>query len=164
MNFLEELASEYYDHQGYFVKNNERVEIGKRGGYKTEMDVIAYHPTKKELIHLEATSEATHWEDKKRKDGKVDSGTKSRIKKKFNIAKRNYKKLFDFDFEHLKEIAIAGYGKGSNKSLGDIELKTIPQFKGEVLEYVRKFNNSSVRVIPEKYPLLRTIQEMIDVF
>lgn len=49
MNYLEQLISEWYEYQGYFVRRN--VLVGKRsdGGWECELDVVAFHPTKKHL-------------------------------------------------------------------------------------------------------------------
>jgi hypothetical protein len=52
MNFLEQLTSEWYAYRGYFVRTN--VKFGRRpaGGYEGEMDVVAFDPLKKVLVHV----------------------------------------------------------------------------------------------------------------
>jgi len=49
-NYLEQLLVEWYEYQGYFVRNN--VLVGKRnqGGYETELDIVAFHPEKNTLF------------------------------------------------------------------------------------------------------------------
>ena len=41
-NFLEQLVREWYEYQGYFVRQN--VNVGKRakGGYECELDIVAF--------------------------------------------------------------------------------------------------------------------------
>ena len=41
-NFLEQLISEWYEYQNYFVKRNERVDKREKGGYGGELDIIAF--------------------------------------------------------------------------------------------------------------------------
>jgi hypothetical protein len=54
MNFLEQLAAEWLEYQGYFVRRN--VHVGKRlkGGYVCELDVVGFHPGKQLLVHVDA--------------------------------------------------------------------------------------------------------------
>lgn len=61
MTHLEQLIAEYYDWLGFLVKSN--VKVGKRtmGGYDMELDIIAYHPGDKRLLHIEASLDAHSW-------------------------------------------------------------------------------------------------------
>jgi len=61
MNHLEQLVSEWYEFQGYFVRRN--VHVGKRsnGGWECELDVIAFNPQKKHLVHIEPSMDANSW-------------------------------------------------------------------------------------------------------
>ena len=58
MYFLEQIAAEWYSYNGYFVQTN--IKFGKRekGGWKGEMDVIAFHPIEKKIIHIETSMDA----------------------------------------------------------------------------------------------------------
>jgi len=53
MNHLEQLVAEWYEYQGYFVRRN--VHVGKRsnGGWECELDVVAFNPSEKHLVHIE---------------------------------------------------------------------------------------------------------------
>ena len=42
MNFLEKLVAEWYQYRGYFVKGNVKFGPREQGGYKSEMDVVAF--------------------------------------------------------------------------------------------------------------------------
>jgi len=53
MSHLEALIAEYYDWKGYLVKRNIKVGRLKHGGWEMELDVVAYDPNTKHLIHLE---------------------------------------------------------------------------------------------------------------
>src|SRR5437588_12457884 len=61
-NHLEELVSEWYQLQGYFVRRN--VQVGKlpRGGWECELDIVASHPGLKKLVHVEPSLDSDNWE------------------------------------------------------------------------------------------------------
>src|SRR5690349_15476466 len=84
MNFLENLIAQWYQYNGYYIRQN--VRIGKRikGGYDGEIDIVAYHPQNKHLIHFEVSSDADSWEKRKKT-----------FEKKFNNAKKHLPTLFD---------------------------------------------------------------------
>ena len=60
-NYLEQLVAEWYEYQGYFVRQN--ILDGKRdkGGYAGELDVIAFSPTLNHLVHVEPSMYADSW-------------------------------------------------------------------------------------------------------
>jgi len=148
MNFLEQLVAEWYGYRGYFVRTN--IHFGKRvrGGWEGEMDVVAFDPKEKILVHLEASGDADSWNQRR-----------ARFWKKFEAAARHYEKLFDFEFERVRKVAIVGFGrpKGSIGFGDDIELVTIPEIMTEIAEEMRRLKPTSI-AIPEAYPLLRAIQ------
>jgi hypothetical protein len=52
-NFLEQLVAEWYEFNGYFVRRNVLVGRRSRGGYECELDVVAFNPEEKHLVHIE---------------------------------------------------------------------------------------------------------------
>ena len=58
VNHLEQLVAEWYEYQGYFVRKN--VLVGKRakGGYECELDIVAFNPATKKLVHIEPSLDA----------------------------------------------------------------------------------------------------------
>ena len=52
-NFLEQLVAEWYEYKGYFVRRNVLVGRRSRGGYECELDVVAFNPEEKHLVHIE---------------------------------------------------------------------------------------------------------------
>src|SRR5262249_49187492 len=83
-NHLEELVAEWYQLQGYFVRRN--VQVGKRlqGGYECELDVVAFHPARQKLVHVEPSLDADKWEKREQ-----------RYAKKFAAGRRYIPMLFD---------------------------------------------------------------------
>ena len=60
-NYLEQLVAEWYEYQGYFIRRNVRVGKLPKGGYEGELDIVAFHPEKKHLVHIEPTHDAHTW-------------------------------------------------------------------------------------------------------
>ncbi len=67
MNFLESLAAEWYAIQGYFVRTNIKANRRGKGGWDNELDVLAYDPASKKLVHLETSWDALSWEKREEK-------------------------------------------------------------------------------------------------
>ncbi|MEK7124725.1 MAG: hypothetical protein AAB877_03560 [Patescibacteria group bacterium] len=150
MNFLEQLAAEWYEYKGYFVRTN--IKYGKnskgRGGHSGEIDVAAYNPKTKKLIHIECSTEASTKE-------KLDP----KFQKKFSTARENYDKVFTFSHKEIERIAIVGFHKPKSKlNFGsDVKIFLIPEFIKEITDELK--NKSPMQdAIPESYPLLRAIQ------
>ena len=66
-NFLEQLVAEWYEFRGFYVRRN--VKVGKRskGGHEGELDVVAFHPVERRLVHVETSMDAENWEKRETK-------------------------------------------------------------------------------------------------
>jgi len=153
MNFLEQLAAEYYEYKGNFVRTNIKFGPRARGGYIGEIDVAAYNPETCELIHIETSTDA--YSRAKRE---------KRFRKKFLDAKNHYLNIFPFKGS-FKQIAILGFSdRVHTLNFGkNIIIKSIPEFINEIHNEFRTINPAR-KAIPESYPLLRTIQYSIFYF
>ena len=83
MNHLEQIVGEGYEYSGYFVRRN--VLVGKRakGGYEGELDVVAFHPASKHLVHIEPSLDADTW--KRREE---------RFARKFRLGRKYIPEMF----------------------------------------------------------------------
>lgn len=165
MNFLEQLAAEWYEYNGYFVRTN--LKFGRnatgRGGHVGEMDVIAYKPQTREFIHIEASTDSYDWAERKRI-----------FKKKFSDARKYYMEIFPFKEINMqpKQIAIVGFNlRQSNRSVSwksaspsgspwgniTIEVVHIPIFFQKIFTDLKN-KNPQRDAIPEAFPLLRAMQ------
>lgn len=148
MNHLEQLVSEWYEYRGYFVRRNVRVSKRPAGGYEGELDVVALHPEKKHLVHIETSMDALSWE--RRED---------RFKKKFEIGRKFVPKLFSGMSipPAVEQIVLLGYGgKGGRTSLAGGRILLIAELLGEILrELATKSMHSEA--VPEQFSLLRTL-------
>ena len=152
MNFLEQLVAEWYAYRGFFVRTN--IKFGKRlaGGYEGEIDVAAFDPKGKMLIHIEASTDADSWEERKRRFGK-----------KFRDAKKHYGEIFDFQYDSIEQQAIVGFPRRTLNKVdfgSGIKVILVPEFVQEITEVISSFNPMQ-SAVPEGYPLLRAIQFVV---
>ena len=67
MNFLEQLVAEWYEYKGHYVRTN--IKFGKRprGGYEGEIDIAAFEPRERKIVHLEASMDALPWDKREKR-------------------------------------------------------------------------------------------------
>lgn len=165
MNFLEQLAAEWYQYKGYFVRTNLRFgrNASGKGGHIGEIDVVAYEPKNEDFIHLEASTDALSW-----------SKRKEIFEKKFTNARKYYLEIFPFkrmDIEP-KQIALVGFNLNPSPETTswkssppdkspwrDIKIEVIhlPKFFQEISTELKN-KNPQRGAISETLPLLRAIQ------
>ncbi len=148
-NFLEQLLSEWYMYNGYFVRNN--VHVGKlaKGGYEGELDILAYHPEENKVVHIEASMDALSWQ--MREDKYV---------KKFKSGKKYIPKLFPYEGLKIEQVVVLGYGPKSREgreTLGGGQLRTLYEVFDEIIQELGKTSSYS-SAVPQEYSLLRAIQ------
>ncbi len=149
MNHLEKLTRQYYDWQGYIVKGNIKVRRLSHGGWGGELDIVAYHPTTKHLVHIEPSLDADSWATREK-----------RFYKKFKYGRDHiYKDVFPWlspEKTQLEQIAILV--SSSRKELSGGKVISIDEFTAEVREKISAIGIMRQNAIAEEYDLLRTIQ------
>ena len=150
-NFLEQLASEWYSYKGYFVRQN--VLVGKRakGGYDCELDVVAFNPETKHLVHMEPSMDCYSWEKREK-----------RYFKKFQAGKKHIPALFRGTAlpAEIEQIALLEYASSIKRNkIGGGKVLLVKEFIREIKEdlEIKMINNNAVS---EHTPLLRMIQFM----
>ena len=150
MSHLENLIAEYYDWSGYLVKRNLKVGKLSHGGWEMELDVVAFHPTTKHLVHVEPSIDAHSWETRE-----------ARFRKKFESGE---KYMFSHVFPWLDQstpveriAVLISHPKGRDQLCG-AKILSIDEFMTKVKEKVGACGIMAKNAIPEQYPLLRTIQ------
>jgi len=150
MNFLEEIAAEWYEYSGYFVRSNIKTLKREKGGWDGEIDVLAFHPGDKELIHVETSGDAAPWPARKDRF----------LNKKFVYGHKDYERIVGAGISEVQKIAVVGYCRMTEFSLDwrdDIEVFLVPKFLQMIADDLRN-KNLMRQGVPEGYPLLRTIQ------
>jgi hypothetical protein len=148
-NFLEQLIAEWYELQGYFIRKN--VLVGKRpmGGYECELDVVAFNPGKKHLVHIEASMDASSWAEREK-----------RFKKKLDAGKKHIPIIFNgldipTNIDQIAVLVFASKQKRDTLAGGKLILGN------ELLEIIlADLQNWSIysHTIPEQFPILRAFQ------
>jgi hypothetical protein len=154
MRHLEQLIHEYYNWQGYLVRNNVKVGKLKHGGYEMELDIIAFKPQTKHLIHLEPSIDSHSWEKRE-----------MRFKKKFDAAKKYiHSHIFDWLDKKIKiehYAILINHPKG-REYIGGGKVKSIDELTKEICDAITLEGKMEGNAISENYPLLRTIQLTIN--
>jgi hypothetical protein len=147
-NHLEAMVAEYYELQGYFVRRNVLVGRRAKGGWECELDIVAFHPRKPALVHIETSLDAQSWIRRE-----------ERYAKKFAAGRRHIPSLFNgMDLPpKIDQIALFVYGGANLGKVGGGKVLLIKAFMAELYAFLadRKVENAA---IPEEYPHLRTLQ------
>jgi hypothetical protein len=147
-NFLEQLAAEWYEFNGYFVRRNVHVGRRPRGGWECELDVVAFDPKRKRLIHVEPSMDTLHWDKRE-----------SRFRKKFDAGKRYIPELFEAfkPLPKIEPIALFVFGSDKNhRKVGGGRVLMIRDFMREIRDGI-KSRSVAKSAIPEQYLILRTL-------
>jgi hypothetical protein len=150
MNHLEELVSEWFQYCGYFVRRNVLVGRRQRGGYDCELDVVAFHPGHRRLVHVEPSLDAQSWEKRE-----------ARYAKKFAAGRDHIPTLFAGVGapDHIEQIALFAFASTANvTSLAGGRVAHVSDLYGEIVRGLRNMRVES-QAVPEQFPLIRTIQQ-----
>jgi hypothetical protein len=153
MNFLEQLAAEWYEYEGYFVRSNVRTRKRTKGGFDVELDVLAYDLPNNALLHVETSGAADSWEEHKRRF----------LTKKFILTKGEYEAIIGCKVDKIRKIAVVAYARSTKAELNwvrDIEVILIPDFMREIAGKLRS-KHFTHEAVPEGFPLLRAIHTVL---
>lgn len=152
MNFLEELAAEWYEYKGFFVRTNIKARKRAKGGWDSELDLLAYDPSQQILLHVETSGDADSWAERR----------KCFESKKFIFEKPEYEDILGSPIKEIRKIAIVGYPRSTKADLNwkDIQVILIPKFIKEIALILSK-QDPLKEAVPEGYPLLRSIQMVL---
>lgn len=149
MNHLEQLISEWYEFRGYFVRRNIMVCKRKKGGYKGELDIVAFNSEKNHLIHIEPSSDANSWAKREKN-----------FRKKFDVGKRYItSEIFPgFKLPTIEQWAVLPASDTNHKTIGGGKVVPIKKLYQMITKYIKENGPPETNAIPEQFPLLRTIQ------
>lgn len=148
-NFLEQLVVEFFEFRGFYVRKN--VMVGKRakGGYECELDVVAFHPLEKRLVHIEPSMDAHNWDKRE-----------LRFSKKFAAGRKYIPSLFaglDLPVK-VEQVALFGFGgRGDRTEVGGGTIMLVSELMNEIAAELRG-RKIARAAVPEGFGLLRAIQ------
>lgn len=146
-NYLESLATEWYQYQGYWVHRNVRPRHHGAKDTRAEIDVVALHPLRKHLVHLELSA------------GAFEEDSLARYAKKFGALADIVPELFPgvpgpFAVERLAVWEVGPSGRVTEQGF---TILSLPQFLAPIREMLTS-RDYMVNAVPEQFPILRTIQ------
>ena len=146
LNTFEQLISEWYEIQGYFLRRNV---VGKkqRDGWEGELDVVAFHPVKQHIVHIEAAINASSL-----------TALRSRLQKQFTAGQKYLSKLYEGiePLPHMEQIFLS-YRAWDNLELPEgVKILTIGELLMQIRDYLKPRGIRDY-VVPQTFPLLRVL-------
>jgi hypothetical protein len=151
VEYLEQLVSEWYEYQGYFVRKDLWVGFQADGSYECELDVVAFHPTRRHVVHIEPSYDLLSWSEKER-----------HFQSKFDAGKKYLHRMFGGESHlHVEQVALILESDGATAhTIGGGKIVLLSDFLAEILQRLCGFDMSS-STVPEQWPLIRTLQYVV---
>jgi hypothetical protein len=148
MNFLEQLVAEWFEYRGFFVRRNVKVGRREKGGYDCELDVVAFDPATRCVLHVEPSMDADTWE---RRNFRYD--------KKFEAGRIHIPGIFSHfgELVDIRQIALFGYGGKGTGFVAGGEVMLVSELMADIAQDLRG-KKIARQAVPEIYPLLRAVQ------
>jgi hypothetical protein len=147
MNHLEQLVAEWYEYNGHFVRRNVKVGPRPTGGYECELDVVAFDPQTRQVVHLEPSSDADSWAKREQ-----------RYSKKFEAGRKYIPELFPDIQGDIRQVAVFLFAsKANHTTVAGGEIQLVSELITEIKQDLATKSVAS-KAVPEQFPLLRTIQ------
>jgi len=148
MEYLEQLAREWYEYEGYFVRRDLWVGFQPDGSYECELDVVAFHPTRHHVVHIEPSFDLLGWPEKEK-----------HFQSKFDAGRKYLHRIFGAEPRvHLEQIALILSPEPAHRhSIGGGRVVLFRDFLAEILTALYAFDISS-STVPDQWPLIRTLQ------
>jgi len=152
-NYLEQLAAEWYEYRGYFVRRQLIVGQKPSGGYEGELTILAVHLERGDVVHVEPSMDAHSWEKRE-----------TRYQTRFDLGRRYIPDLLGGKHKTrpLRQVALIGLGSSTNHpTLGGGEVLSLGDFLSNIIAAFRG-GELSGQPVPQQYPILRTLQFVAD--
>lgn len=151
---LEDLVAEHLEWGGHIVRRNILVGKRERGGWEMELDIVAYQPARGEVLHVEPSLDAHPW-----------ARREERFSKKFQVGRRlifsEVLPWLDAASVKFEQLAIVTQ-RGERTELAGAKLMTVDEYVAAVRKDVRQLGPASRNAVPSQFPLLRTIQFVVN--
>jgi len=152
-NYLEQLAAEWYEYRGYFVRRQVMVGRKRSGGCEGELTILAVHPERGEVVHVEPSMDAHSWEKREK-----------RYSVRFELGRRYIPELVGGKDKNrrLRQVALIGLGSSTNHpTLGGGEVLSLGDFLAQIL-WAFRGGDLAGQPVPQQFPILRTLQFVAD--
>lgn len=148
MEHLQQLTREWYEYQGYFVRQYLWVGLQSDASYECELDVVAYHPRQHHVVQIEPSFDLLPAEEKER-----------HFRTKFDAGKKYLHRMFGLAAGlHVEQVAlIASADHADRRMIGGGRVLLVSELLSQILNLLSDLSPSSAP-IPEQWPLIRTLQ------
>jgi hypothetical protein len=148
MEYLEQLAREWYEYLGYFVRRDLWVGLEADGSYECQLDVVAYHPLRHHLVHLEPSLDLLPSAEKER-----------HFQLKFDAGKKYLHRMFGHASGlHVEQIALVLASDHEHPhTIGGGRVLLLSELFAGIVEHLARIDPTSA-LVPEQWPLIRTLQ------
>jgi len=148
MEYIEQLAREWYEHQGYFVRRDLWVGLEADGSYECELCIVAFHPTRRHVVHIEPSFDVLIWHEKEQ-----------HFQSKFDAGRKYLHRLFVGEPRvDIEQIALLMENVDTHAStIGGGKLLFVADLLTQILHQLSR-SDVSAAMVPEQWPLIRTLQ------
>ncbi len=149
MNYLEQLVREWYEYRGYFVRRDLWVGLEPSdGSYECELDIVAFHPTHRHVVHIETSCDLRNLQDNER-----------HFQAKFDAGKKYLHRIFGIaDHLHIEQNALILESEETQMpTIGGGKVLLLRDFFGKILQELSS-TDVSAAMVPEQWPLILTLQ------
>ncbi len=148
VEYLAQLVTEWYEYQGYFVRNGLWVGLESDGSYECVLDVVAFHPLRHHVVHIEPSLDLLSFDEKER-----------HFQPKFDAGRRYLHRLFGTEPRtHIEQIAlILAAGNIPHQMIGGGKIVQQADLLAEIVKSLSRVDRAC-EPVPERWPLIRTLQ------
>jgi hypothetical protein len=150
MDYLEQLVSEWYEYQGYFVRHDLWVGLELDGSYEAELNVVAFHPVNNHLVHIEPYLDCLDWKE-----------CEQHFRIKFEAGQKYLHRMFGLvpraSIEQVALIAVTNGLDPHRRTVAGAKIVRLPEFLAVIVAKLSTFSVAA-NLVPEQWPLLRTLQ------
>ena len=148
MEYLERHVREWYEYQGYFVREDDWVGLEADGSYECDLAVVAFHPTRRHVVHVEPTFDLLSWEERE-----------PHFQMKFDAARKYLHRIFGTE-PHLRVEHVAlivSNDRPHAHTIGGGRILLLCDLMAEIVQHLGRLDMAAA-VVPDQWALLRTLQ------
>jgi hypothetical protein len=149
-NHLENLVGQWLELRGFYVRRNVPGAKLPGGGYSGELDVVAFHPKTREILHYECSTDASSWEKREKK-----------FKAKLETGRTLIPKIFEGltnGQETVKQYVVLVVCARAPRTVAGVPVLQSGQLIKEILTELKANWPMDSRAVPEQFSLIRTLQ------
>jgi hypothetical protein len=148
VDYLQQLVREWYEYQGYFVRQDVWVGLEADGSYECDLAVVAFHPTRRHLVHIEPSFDLLSWEDREQ-----------HFQAKFDAARKYLHRIFGTEPHlHIEYVAlIVSSLRPHAHTIGGGRILLLCDLFAEIVQHLGSLDMAAA-VVPDQWGLIRTLQ------